>query len=239
MALASRVMARISGLLNHESQQEYKETADYLSDNVLLEKLHWNDQHQMYCDYGLHSPKEVTLVKKVDPKTGQVSFERNVTAKPVFSCVPEFGYVALFPLLLQVLKPDNVHLGILLDRIRDPNNLWTDYGLRSLSKDAIYYDKFNTEWESPYWRSPIWISINYLTLKSLHYYGKETSGPYSEKAVEIYTELRSNIIKNMVKRYKETGFIWENYSDKNGMGQGSHPFTGWSDLVVLMMAEKY
>ena len=42
-----------------------------------------------------------------------------------------------------------------------------------------------------------------------------------------------------MEQYYRTGYIWENYHDKTGEGKGTHPFTGWSALVVLMMAEKY
>ena len=238
MVLASRVMSRISFLLNHESHKDYKETADYLSNNELLDKLHWSEENGMYCDFGLHS-KRVELVKRINQETGETSVDRKFLDEPTFSCVNEFGYVSLFPLLLQVLKPDNPRLGILLEKMRDPKILWTDYGLRSLSKQAFYYDKHNTEQDAPYWRSPIWLNMNFLALKTLYYYGKETSGPFSAKSLQIYQELRGNIIKNMVKQYKQSGFIWENYSDKTGEGRGCHPFTGWSALVVLIMAEKY
>ena len=84
----------------------------------------------------------------------------------------------------------------------------------------------------------IWININYLTLKSLKYYSS-IDGPYSEKASSIYTELRQNVINNILKNYEKNGYIWEQYNDKTGRGQGTHPFTGWSALVVSIMSEIY
>jgi len=47
------------------------------------------------------------------------------------------------------------------------------------------------------------------------------------------------LIENIFKQYVKTGYIWEQYNDRTGQGQGCRPFTGWSALVVLMMGEKY
>jgi mannosyl-oligosaccharide glucosidase len=84
----------------------------------------------------------------------------------------------------------------------------------------------------------IWINMNYMVLSSLQYYAN-IPGPYSDKAKEIYKELRMNILKNMFHVYEKTGHIWEQYDDKTGNGKGSHPFTGWSSLIVLIMSELY
>ena len=43
----------------------------------------------------------------------------------------------------------------------------------------------------------------------------------------------------MLINYENSGYIFEQYNDKTGRGQGSHPFTGWSSLVVAIMAEIY
>jgi hypothetical protein len=47
------------------------------------------------------------------------------------------------------------------------------------------------------------------------------------------------VCSNIVDQYYKSGYIWEQYKDtEEGDGKGSHPFTGWSALVVLMMADK-
>lgn len=66
-----------------------------------------------------------------------------------------------------------------------------------------------------------------------------TPGPYQERAKKIYTALRKNIISTVYKDYKKTGYVWEQYSDIDGKGLRSHPFTGWTSLVLLIMAEEY
>ena len=43
----------------------------------------------------------------------------------------------------------------------------------------------------------------------------------------------------MVGNYHKTGFVWEQYNQKTGKGKGAHPFTGWTSLVLLIMAEAY
>src|SRR5271156_6038097 len=73
------------------------------------------------------------------------------------------GYISIFPLLLGLVPADSPHLGALLDVISSPSHLWSDYGLRSLSKS----DEFYSQGEN-YWRGPIWINMNYLALSSLY-----------------------------------------------------------------------
>ncbi|KAL8201349.1 hypothetical protein R6Q57_012688 [Mikania cordata] len=54
----------------------------------------------------------------------------------------------------------------------------------------------------------------------------------------IYT-LSALCNRNVIKNYKQTGYLWEQYDQKKGNGKGAHPFTGWTSLVVLIMAESY
>ena len=62
-------------------------------------------------------------------------------------------------------------------------------------------------------------------MQALHYYA-EQPGPHAAKAKEVYGQLRSNVLNNIVRQYNATGYLWENYDDETGRGKGSHPFTG-------------
>ncbi|XP_067000936.1 mannosyl-oligosaccharide glucosidase [Anabrus simplex] len=245
IALAASILAEISKLLSR-NHQRYTNTYLYLSDNNILDELHWSPHSQSYADFGLHTDA-VELKRPPPSKSHGHNYQppqnpekvRVVLRDPELRFVDStFGYVNLFPFLLQLLRPDSPKLGKLLNDLRRPELLWTEYGLRSLAKTSPLYMKYNTEHDPPYWRGPVWININYLAVRALDYYSKQ-EGPYSNKAKEIYGELRRNIIKNIFKEYKRTGYIWEQYNDRTGEGQGCKPFTGWSALVVLLMAELY
>ncbi|EDO39813.1 predicted protein [Nematostella vectensis] len=238
MAFAAGLMADIAEAVGQNSDP-YKQTSAYLSDVKLLDKYHWSVRQQMYSDFGNHT-KFVKLVHRSTQPGGPTRMVRIVTSRtgPTSRFVNSFGYVSLFPFLLQILKPDSPRLETILKGLRDPDKLWTDYGLRSLSRTDPLYMKYNTEHDGPYWRGSIWININFLSVRALHFYGN-TPGPYRSFAKEIYGELRRNLIGNIYRQYVTSGFVWEQYDDGTGRGKGTHPFTGWSSLVVLMMAEQY
>ncbi|XP_030046760.1 mannosyl-oligosaccharide glucosidase isoform X1 [Microcaecilia unicolor] len=244
MALASGVMADVCTLLG-EPAEEYQRMQQVLSNNVLLEEQHWSEQLNAFADYGNHTQSVVLEREKIYIPPGQPRHHypsprlvRAIRKPPKLQYVGALGYVSLFPFLLRVLQPDSPRLETLFRDMRNEKKLWTPYGLRSLSKTSPLYLKYNTEHDGPYWRGPIWININYLAVKALHHYSS-TEGPFRQQATDLYQQLRSNLITNIYHQYLETGYIWEQYNDSTGKGQGSYPFTGWSSLVVLMMAEEY
>ncbi|XP_064602223.1 mannosyl-oligosaccharide glucosidase-like isoform X2 [Liolophura sinensis] len=239
MTLASEVMADLAKALNQNSG-DYQTTYDYLRDNQRLDTLHWSETQGMYADFGLHTDG----VKFHKPKPGErpapqgFTKIRVETKKPTYQFVNSFGYVSLFPFLLKIIDPSSPKLFKILTDLKNPGLLWTDYGLRSLAKNAHLYNRRNTEHDPPYWRGAIWINMNYLSLAALHHYSS-TEGPYQRTAKDVYTDLRTNLISNVIRQYEKTGYIWEQYNDKTGEGMRSHPFTGWSALMVLIMSEKY
>ncbi|KAG5970953.1 hypothetical protein E4U55_001392 [Claviceps digitariae] len=140
------------------------------------------------------------------------------------------GYVSLFPFLVGLLKPDDARLGKTLDLLADENHLWSAHGLRSLSKqDELYGTGEN------YWRSPVWMPMNYMAVKQLLKLAQQR-GPFQERARDLYTRLRKNLVDTVYRSWEETGFAWEQYDPETGAGQRTQHFTGWTSLVVKIMA---
>ncbi|PWN54015.1 glycoside hydrolase [Violaceomyces palustris] len=206
-SFASTMQKIASALGEEDDAEEFQSHYDGIVAN--LDDLHWSEENQMYCD---------ASVDKDDQSY-------HVCRK---------GYISLFPFLLELVPSDSPRLGSILDLLSDPNELWSDYGIRSLSiKEPLFGQGEN------YWRGPIWVQMNYMALGALHRKYAAQPGPYQAKARKIYDSLRSNVVRNVQKEYERTGFTWEQYNPTDGRGQRSHPFTGWTSTVALIMAEMY
>ncbi|QCD83380.1 mannosyl-oligosaccharide glucosidase [Vigna unguiculata] len=241
MLLAADCMHSIQELLDMESKpgMDYGYTAKLLSNFELLNQMHFDDAYGAYFDFGNHTEKVQLRWKEVEAGNYATrQLVRDVTEIPVLRLVPHIGYVSLFPFMGRIIPPESWILEKQLELISNRSLLWTNYGLRSLAKTSSLYMKHNTEHDPPYWRGPVWINMNYRILSALHHYSQE-NGPYQEKAKVVYEELRSNLIRNIVRNYQHSGFLWEQYDQIKGKGKGAHPFTGWTSLVVLIMAEAY
>ncbi|KAF4221403.1 hypothetical protein CNMCM8980_003465 [Aspergillus fumigatiaffinis] len=204
MGMMTRAMRRIAEFVGEtEDVEEFRGYETAIERNI--DDLHWDDEAQTYCDATIDE------------------FEESVH-------VCHKGYVSLFPFLTGMLGPDSPRLKAVLDLIRDPEELWSDYGIRSLSKKDEFYGTAEN-----YWRSPIWMPINYLVVKKL-YDIATTSGPHQEQAREMYSSLRKNLVENVFRQWKETGFAWEQYNPETGKGQRTQHFTGWTSMVVKIMS---
>ncbi|EGW35580.1 mannosyl-oligosaccharide glucosidase [Spathaspora passalidarum NRRL Y-27907] len=201
MTKSLRIMAT---LLNHTSDvTQYTQIEQDIVSN--LDKLHWSDEHNCYCDVTIDDDDE----------------DIHVCHK---------GYISLFPFITHLLSSsDTEKLTHIIDLIT--TELWTPFGIRSLSNlDSEYKTGEN------YWRSPIWININYLILESIqHYHGLTYSPELKEKLAKAYKELRVNVVTNVYNEWKNTGFVWEQYDDETGKHKGAKNFLGWTSLVLVMM----
>lgn len=131
--------------------------------------------------------------------------------------------------------------------------------MRSLSTKSLYYLARNTEHDPPYWRGAVWVNvsiihschffyftlislllkqINYLALDALRHYAR-SGGPHAVIAAELYEQLRAKLVHNIAEQFARTGYLWEHYNDQTGEGMGTKPFTGWTALLLSILAESY
>ncbi|KAL8849393.1 MAG: hypothetical protein Q9221_005631 [Calogaya cf. arnoldii] len=172
-----------------------------------LDEVHWSEPDQAYCD--------TTMVNHTTPKK-----------------VCHKGYVSLLPFCLGLMDPINPHLKAVLELINDPVELWSPFGVRSLSAKDKYYGT-----EEDYWRGPVWMNINYMILVRLLTKELAQGGSiHQSRASNMYRELRLNLVNTVFTSWKDTGFAWEQYNANSGKGQRTQHFTGWTALIVKVLA---
>lgn len=102
-----------------------------------IDDLHWSEKEKCYCDATIDD------------------FEEN-------SLVCHKGYISLFPFFLGLIEPSSPKLAHVLNLLGDEEELWSDYGIRSLSKKDPFYGTGEN-----YWRGPIWMNMNYMAVTQL------------------------------------------------------------------------
>ncbi|KAL1880220.1 hypothetical protein VTK73DRAFT_6048 [Phialemonium thermophilum] len=186
-----------------EEKEELSKILDAIEHN--LDDLHWSQAEGCYCDATIDDYEENKLV-----------------------C--HKGYISLMPFLAGLIPSDSPKLGPLLALIGDEEELFSPYGLRSLSKKNEFYGT-----DENYWRGPVWVNMNYLAIVQL-YNTATQPGPHQETARDLYSRLRKNVVQTVYESWRETGFAWEQYNPETGRGQRTQHFTGWTSLVVKLMA---
>ncbi|KAI9736854.1 MAG: Processing alpha glucosidase I [Claussenomyces sp. TS43310] len=204
MGMMTKSLKRIATFIGDED-----DAAEYaIAEHAILrniDDLHWSSEANTYCDATIDAYEENMLV-----------------------C--HKGYISIFPFLTGLLPPDSPRMGAILDLIGDKDELWSDFGIRSLSKSDEFYGTGEN-----YWRGPIWMNMNYLAVRELLKVAR-SPGPHAEKAADLYNRLRHNLVETVYKSWKDTGFAWEQYNPETGAGQRTQHFTGWTSLVVKIMA---
>ena len=136
MGMMTRSMRRIAETI--DENDDVKEFVGYETAIIKnIDDLHWDRKAKTYCDATIDDYEESVHV-----------------------C--HKGYISIFPFLTGLLPPDSPRLKAILDLISDPEELWSDYGIRSLSQQDEFYGT-----DENYWRSPVWMNINYLAVKAL------------------------------------------------------------------------
>ena len=64
-------------------------------------------------------------------------------------------------------------------------------------------------------------------------------GKGARAAARLYARLRANLLRAVIGEWAKTGALYEQYDDRTGRGMRSHPFTGWTALILNIAAEEY
>jgi Glycosyl hydrolase family 63 C-terminal domain len=259
MAFMADSLAEIGTLVGAPEKEinGYREDSKAAIDR--LNRIHWDEDNGVYCDWAARINHEVLARQRADPRRRNQQLPIPVSMGKV--C--HVGYVSIFPLLLRQLNPvkDHNKLSLMLGLLEDGMQLWSPYGLRSLSKSSPFFGTGEN-----YWRGSVWINLNFLAVAALRHYegvmedvavastasaglpssvdGGETLAheqaiALRDRVSSLSLRLKDAVVGNIVKQYQETGFLWENYDSNNGKGRGTHPFTGWTALVSLLVADRY
>ncbi|CAD8112954.1 unnamed protein product [Paramecium sonneborni] len=142
---------------------------------------------------------------------------------------PHLGYPNLFPIAFGFIDPTKTDiLDAYVSMIK--KELWTNHGLRSLSINDNHFGKGDN-----YWTGPVWIPINYLILRGIQKYYSNHKG-----LMDIYKELRENLMNTVCINWRDRGYFFEHYNQKqDGLGRGYHPFNGWTSTITLIIHEIY
>ena len=132
----TKTLKKIATLLEYSDDvTEYQTIETAIMRNI--DDLHWSEKEKCYCDATIDDYEENVLV-----------------------C--HKGYISLFPFMTGLMEPKSDKLGHVLDLLGDEEELWSEFGIRSLSKKDEFYGT-----DENYWRGPIWMNMNYLALVQL------------------------------------------------------------------------
>ena len=136
MGMMTKSLKNVATLLQiSEDVAEYNTIETAILRNI--DDLHWSEEEKCYCDATIDDYEENSLV-----------------------C--HKGYISLFPFLLGLIDPASEKLGHILLLLGNEEELWSEYGIRSLSKKDEFYGTGEN-----YWRGPVWMNMNYLAVSQL------------------------------------------------------------------------
>jgi len=156
------------------------------------------------------------------------------------------GIINFFPVMFGLLT-DPSHVKHSFRVMADEGNMLGQGGLRSLSKTDQFY-----LFASNYWRGAVWINVNYLVLRGLfqNYLqvgdfsaaeGEESFGKPGlvQASKQLYDTIRLRLIRSVYQNWKTNHLFWEQYDNESGKGLYTHPFNGWTSLILLIVSENY
>jgi mannosyl-oligosaccharide glucosidase len=139
--------------------------------------------HKHYLDNSDHLFKDIS-----------VSDNHNING-----FVTHLGYINLFPFMMGMVHEGGEIFKKIVEIMTDEDILWSQSGLRSLSKSDRLYGTLDN-----YWRGAVWMPINYMVLRACKLYYPNSTG-------DLYKRLKANLVKTVEGNRDSTGYLYENY----------------------------
>lgn len=121
---------------------------------------------------------------------------------------------SLLPLYANGIDKDKIQL--IVDKLRDHREYWTNHPVPSVPINSIYFDAHR------YWQGPSWVNTNWLIIDGLKRHG--------------YLDLANELRKKTINMVKKSG-IFEYYSPINGMPLGAADFSWTAALIIDLLTE--
>ena len=121
------------------------------------------------------------------------------------------------------IAPEAYAKRVIEEHLLNPNEFWSDYGLRSMAKNEPAYHTAESSNPSN-WQGPIWVVSNYIMYQSLLHYGYEKE---ARKAAE-------NLVGTLFADYEACGAFHEYWNPETGKSTIKPGFMNWNALAGLM-----
>lgn len=267
VAFFARALEQLSVLVEAPASETARWRADAAAAEQRIVDVHWDEAAGLFCDVAAQSLRaskgKHPHRAPPTPVMGRDCHQGYVSLLPLMLRLLPTGSGGSSSVAVDAADQAAAaavngswkRIAALLDAIEDPRRLWTPRGLRSLSAASPLYRS-----KEDYWRGAIWINMNYLAVGALRHYGQAARGDsgaaagaasdggagsggsavdVAARAAAASERLASALVDGVVAEYQRSGFIWENYDPNTGKGRGTHPFTGWSALVALLLARRF
>jgi hypothetical protein len=140
------------------------------------------------------------------------------------SFIPTKSYSGLVPLIAGIVPADRMER--VLAAVRDPQQLLSPYGVRSVSAASVLYKPGYVPGYNSNWRGPVWVPINYLLVEAL--------GPID---ATLAATVRDRVVGTVEADWQATGRFHEYFNAETGEGIGADAQAGWTALVANLVAE--
>lgn len=186
-------------------------------------------------DEKIFNEKSEALAKAIndnmyDPIDGLYYYLDMLSKKPPTAFAPVTWNVPLkfkmwtsFVPLYAKIAPKEYAKRVIEEHLLNPEEFWSDFGLRSMAKNEPIYNTVESSNPSN-WQGPIWIVSSYIMYKCLLNYG------YEKEARQVC----ENIVNMLYDDYMECGAFHEYWNPETGKSTIKQGFMNWNALIGIM-----